>query len=78
MSTRTHWPLAYVRIIGCLFMGVPDAARADMIVRLEKVIAAGVCPPLIGLLGKGTKTGLCAAWPLPLPLAPYADAVIKE
>jgi hypothetical protein len=67
-----------VRIIGCLFAGMSDEARADLVIRLETVIAAGICPALIGLIGKGTKTGLCAAWPLPLTLAPYADAVIKE
>jgi hypothetical protein len=33
---------------------------------------------LIGLLGKGSTQGLSMVWPLPLALAPYADAVIKE
>ena len=66
------------RVLGCLFMSMPDAARADMAAGLEKVTAAGVCPAIIGLLGPGSKTGLCAAWPLSLGLAPYADAIIKE
>ena len=63
------------RIIGCLFASIPETMRSDIVDRLEKIAATGVCPVLIGRLGKGTETGLCAAWPLLFPLAPYVDTV---
>jgi hypothetical protein len=33
---------------------------------------------LVGLIGEGSTQGLSMAWPLPLALARYVDAVIKE
>ena len=63
------------RIIGMLFAAMSD--RAGVFETLEMVMAANACPVMVGLLGKGSVTGLCGAWPLVLPLAPYVDAVIE-
>ena len=63
-----------VRIIGMLFAALPD--RAGVIEGLEMVMAADACPAMVGLIGKSTVTGLCGAWPLVLPLAPYVETVI--
>jgi hypothetical protein len=65
-----------IHIIGTLFLPLPDAAKADVVELFERLITKGVCPALVGLLGKGSKEGLSLAWPLPLALAPYADRVI--
>jgi hypothetical protein len=67
-----------IRIIGMLFMPLSDTARADVIYALEKLITMNVCPVLVGLVGEGIREGLSMAWPLPLALARYVDAVIKE
>jgi hypothetical protein len=64
------------RIIGMLFAAMSD--RAGVCETLEMAMAAKACPAMVGLIGKGSETGLCGAWPLVLPLAPYLDAVIKE
>ena len=64
------------RIIGMLFAAVPASARADIVEGLEMAIAEGICPAMICLLGKGRTKGLSGVWPLLLPLAPYADAVL--
>jgi hypothetical protein len=63
------------RIIGMLFAAMPD--RAGVLEGLEMVMATNACPAMVGLIGKGSVTGLCGAWPLVLPLAPYVDAVIE-
>jgi hypothetical protein len=62
------------RIIGMLLAGVPE--RDGMVDGLEMIVGMGVCPAVVGLIGKGSETGLCGAWPLVLPLAPYVDAVV--
>jgi len=49
---------------------LPDAGRAGLINAFEELIDLDICPAWVGLLGKGTKGGLCVAWPLPLALAP--------
>lgn len=64
------------RIIGILFAAMPADARADMLRVLEMIIADGVCPAMICLLGKGSEKGSSGVWPLLLPLAPYADTVL--
>jgi hypothetical protein len=65
-----------VRIIGMLFAAIPATGRAGILEGLEMVIAEGICPALVCLLGKGREKGLSGVWPLLLPLAPYADAVL--
>jgi hypothetical protein len=67
-----------VRIVGSLFLPLSDASRAKTIYVLEQLVAVNTCPALIGLLGKGSQQGLSMAWPLPLALARYVDAVVKE
>jgi len=68
-----------IRIIGLLFAAIPEDRRVEMTEKFEKIIAAGVCPVFIGLIGKGNAEGsLSMVWPLALALAPYADTVIKE
>ena len=64
------------RIIGMLFAVMPADARADIIKGLEMVVAEDICPAMICLIGKGRTKGLSGVWPLLLPLAPYADAVL--
>jgi hypothetical protein len=64
------------RIIGMLFAAMPVGARAHILKGLEMSIVEGVCPVMVGLLGRGTKKGLSGVWPLLLPLAPYAEAVL--
>ena len=67
------------RIVGSLFLPLSDASRAKTIYVLEQLIAMNTCPALVGLVGEGsTPQGLSMAWPLPLALARYVDAVIKE
>jgi hypothetical protein len=66
------------RIIGTLFLPIPNAARAEAITGFQNIINEGICPAWVGLLGDGSQTGLCLVWPLPIALAPYADTVIKE
>jgi hypothetical protein len=66
------------RIIGSLLLPIPEAARAEMFDAFEQIIAMGVCPVWVGLIGKGTVEGLCMAWPLPIALAPYARTVIED
>jgi hypothetical protein len=61
-----------IGFIGNLFLYLPDGCRADIVDKLEKLIAVGVCPALIGLLGKGTQKRMGLVWPLPLAVAPYA------
>jgi hypothetical protein len=67
------------RILGCLFAGMPDAVRSDLINGVEQLSASGVCPAMVGLLGESSKigaAGLSGVWPLVLRLAPYAETVI--
>ena len=66
------------RIIGILFAALPADGRAHLIEGLDMLIAEGICPALIGLLGKGTTKGVSGVWPLLMPLAPYADKVLAE
>lgn len=66
-----------IRIIGMLFLAMPQDRRVEATEKFEQVIAKGICPAFIGLLGKGSVQGLSMVWPLPLALAPYADTVIS-
>jgi len=63
-----------LRILGALFIRMPDAERAGLVDVLQKVSDYGICPAMVGLLGDGFVTGLHALWPVMLPLARYADA----
>jgi hypothetical protein len=65
-----------MRLVGILFAAIPATGRAGIVRMLDKAIAEGVCPAMIGLIGKGSEQGFCGVWPLLLPLAPYADAVL--
>src|SRR5215471_1931962 len=47
----------------------------------QKIVDADVCPALVGLIGPATSGDpgkYCGAWPLLLPLAPYAEAVMSQ
>ena len=67
-----------IRIVGSLFLPLSDTSRAKTTYVLEQLIAMNTCPALVGLVGEGsTPQGLSMAWPLPLALARYVDAVIQ-
>jgi hypothetical protein len=45
---------------------------------LTDIMAQNICPAMIGLIGRGlAENKICTIWPLPLPLAPYLEAVDK-
>jgi hypothetical protein len=64
------------RIVGMLLLPMPNASR--QIASFQSAINAGICPVWVGLLGDDPQTGLCMAWPLLIPLAPYASATNNQ
>jgi hypothetical protein len=64
------------RIAGMLLLPMPDASR--QIASFQSAINAGICPVWVGLVGDDPQTGLCIAWPLLIPLAPYASATNNQ
>jgi hypothetical protein len=33
---------------------------------------------MVGLFGSGSERGICACWPIPVPLGRYLESVIRE
>jgi len=69
------------RIAGALLAGLGTLARRTLFRHIAKIVDADVCPVLVGLIGPATsgESGkFCGAWPLLLPLAPYAEAVMSR
>jgi hypothetical protein len=68
---------ASMNLLGLLFAAMPADKRESLLDLMEAIIDRGVCPAMVGLVGKGTEHGLCGIWPLVLPLARYFDAAEK-
>jgi hypothetical protein len=63
-----------MNLLGLLFAAMPTDKRESLLDLMEAIAGRGVCPAMVGLVGKGTERGLCGIWPLVLPLAQYFDA----
>jgi hypothetical protein len=66
---------ASMNLLGLLFAAIQEDGRQSLLDLLEDVIARGLCPAMVGLVGPGSEHVLCGVWPLVLPLARYLDAV---
>jgi hypothetical protein len=72
-------PLAPQNTIGALFAAMANDEVRRTLANAREVVACGLCPALIALIGPGAKPGTSAAcWPLLLPLAPYVDAALLD
>jgi hypothetical protein len=69
---------ASMNLFGLLFAAISPDKRGSLLDLLEDIIDRGLCPAMVGLVGKGPEQGPCGIWPLVLPLAPYLDVVEKE
>jgi hypothetical protein len=65
------------QIFGVLFAPLSGDMRAATCELVETCLTADVCPLCVGLAGDGSGEGrFSAAWPILMPLAPYADALM--
>jgi hypothetical protein len=65
-------------LVGGMLAVFPAAHRAELGRRIDVCREHAVCPALVGLLGPGSsgkKDRHSFAWPLLLPLAPYAEHI---
>jgi hypothetical protein len=67
------------QLLGFLLACAPPTILHEILDELEHVVAAGVCPAMVGLIGPGASGGdtYSGVWPL-LPLAKYFATVERE
>jgi hypothetical protein len=67
-----------LQILGMVLAPAADAQVSDSFDRMNRVIAEGVCPAMVGLIGPATSAkrgNFCGVFPLMVPIARYAELV---
>jgi hypothetical protein len=65
-------------IIGLAMGALPIENRHDILNTVARFAADNQCIAMVGLFGPGSERGICACWPILVPLGRYLETVIRE